>query len=301
MTSEQIKKLKANPEVKALLDKTLKNMRFVEGGTFEMGDFGPKHSPDKLYYTSAEDNKPPWKVTLDSFSMSAFKTTYEDYDVFSRAIGRELIAQDEVSRDYRFPKAAAGLNWQQAREYCKWLGALLEQPIDLPTEAQWEYAARSRGQYFLIATDNGKVDGGRNIWQFDQLNAAINKLGQDLISPPSLPLGQFPPTPLGLHDMATDGYEWMLDWYDAKQYERGSAANPAGPASGDQKVLRSFPTKPGSYLMNGDGLTVTRHKRAPDPPKYNVWTRKVDPAYNPNRDTSARCALSRSKPVPGGL
>lgn len=79
--------LRADPAVKALIDKTLKNLRFVEGGTFEKGDFGPKHSPDKLYYTSAEDNKPPRKDALDSYSMSAFKTTYEDYDVFSRAMG----------------------------------------------------------------------------------------------------------------------------------------------------------------------------------------------------------------------
>jgi formylglycine-generating enzyme required for sulfatase activity len=296
MSAEQIKKLKANPEVKALLDKTLQNMRFVEGGTFEMGDFGPKHSPDKLYYTSAEDNKPPWKVTLDSFSMSAFKTTYEDYDVFSRAMGRGLIAQDKLSLKYRFAKAAAGLNWHQAREYCQSLGALLDLPMDLPTEAQWEYAARNRGQYFVVATDTGKVDAGRNVWEFDQRNAATRKLGEDLVSPPSLPLGQFPPTPLGLYDMMTDGYEWMIDWYDAKEYERGVATNPKGPAAGEQKVLRSFPSKPGSYLINGDGLTVSRHKRVPSP-RGETWRGEPDPTANPNLDTAVRCVTNRVAPV----
>jgi formylglycine-generating enzyme required for sulfatase activity len=296
MTAEQISKLKANREVRALLDKTLKNMRFVEGGSFEMGDFGPKHSPEKLYYTTAEDNKPPRPVTLDSFSMSAFKTTYEDYDVFSRAMGRELIAQDKLSLKYRFIKAAAGVNWHQAREYCQWLGVLLERPMDLPTEAQWEFAARNRGQYFLVATDNGKVDAGRNVWEFDQRNAATAKLGENLVSPPSLPLGQFPPTPLGLYDMMTDGYEWMLDWYDAKEYERASATNPKGPAAGEQKVLRSFPSKPGSYLINGDGLTVSRHKRNPSP-RGEDWRGQPDPTANPNLDTSVRCVVNQTSPI----
>ena len=240
MTTEHIKKLKANPEVMTLLDKTLKNMRFVEGGTFEMGDFGPKHSPDKLYYTSAEDNKPPWKVTLDSFSMSAFKTTYEDYDVFSRAMGRELIAQKRRSR---FPTAAAGVNWHEAREYCRWLGSMLSLPMDLPTEAQWEYAARNRGQLMLFPTDNGKIDLKRNVWEFDQRNAAVNKLeeaaGRSVGLPASLPLGQFPPTPLGFYDLITDGFEWMMDWYDPKLPEKGAQNNPKGPGQGTHKVLRS--------------------------------------------------------------
>jgi formylglycine-generating enzyme required for sulfatase activity len=302
MSAEQIKKLKANAEVKALLDKTLKNMRFVEGGSFEMGDFGPKHSPDKLYYSSAEDNKPPWKVTLDSFSMSAFKTSYEDYDVFSRAMGKALIAQDKLSLKSRFAKAAAGVNWYQAREYCQWLGTLLELPIDLPTEAQWEYAARNRGQYFLVATDNGKVDAGRNVWEFDQRNAAVQKLeeesGRNVGVPPSLPLGQFPATPLGLYDMATDGYEWMLDWYNVKQYEQKPATNPKGPSSGEQKVLRSFPSSAGSFLAVGNGLTITRHKRNPSP-QGETWRGEPDPAVNANRETAARCVLNRAAKFTG--
>jgi formylglycine-generating enzyme required for sulfatase activity len=72
-----------NPKLRALLDKTLKNLRFVEGGSFQMGDFGPIHSSEKLRYSSEASNKPMHKVTVDSFSMSAFKTTYADHDVYS--------------------------------------------------------------------------------------------------------------------------------------------------------------------------------------------------------------------------
>jgi formylglycine-generating enzyme required for sulfatase activity len=295
MSAEQISKLKADPAVKALLDKTLKNMRFVEGGTFEMGDFGPKHSPDKLYYTSAEDNKPPWKVTLDSFSMSAFKTTYEDYDVFSRAMRRELIAQDSSAR---FQKAAAGLNWYEAREYCQWLGSLLALPMDLPTEAQWEYAARNRGQFVLFPTDNGKIDEKRNVWEFDQRNAAIEKLdqsaGHTVGMPASLPLGQFPATPLGFYDLITDGFEWTLDWYDPKLPQRGVQTNPKGAEMGTQKVLRSSPSTAGSALALGEGMSFHRWKREPDPIRSRTKTDGTRYELDLNSETTARCVLNQA-------
>jgi formylglycine-generating enzyme required for sulfatase activity len=294
MSAEQISKLKADPAVKALLDKTLKNMRFVEGGTFEMGDFGPKHSPDKLYYMSAEDNKPSWKVTLDSFSMSAFKTSYEDYDVFSRAMGRELIAQDNKAR---FPKVAAGLSWPEAREYCQWLGTLLELPIDLPTEAQWEYAARNRGQLVVFPTDNGKYEEKRNVWQFDQRTQAKEKLRQearrDIGAPWMLPLGQFPPTPLGFYDLITDGFEWMLDWYDPKLPERGEQVNPKGPETGTEKVVRSSGAT--ESLEFGPGMTFSRQKRNPDPPRTRKTISGDVVATNPNTATTARCVVNQKR------
>lgn len=284
-----------NPNVRALLDKTLKNLRFVEGGSFQMGDFGPLHAPDKLYYSFSTDNKPAHKVTLDSFSMSAYKTTYADHDVYAAATGKPRVGLDEITKRVRHPEAAAGMNWHQAREYCQWLGKQLNLPMDLPTEAQWEYAARARGQFFLFATDNGKMEEPRNVWEYDQRNAYAQK--HNLEGAPSMPLGQFPPTPLGLYDMMTDGYEWTLDWYSEKYYEVSPEHNPKGPDTGTERVLRSYVSSSGAHMAYGDGMSITRHKRHPDPPKINHFTRKPDSSSNMTRDTMSRCVVNHPKPI----
>ena len=284
--------LRADPKVRALMDKTLKNLRFVEGGSFQMGDFGRFHSPDGLPYTRSQDNKFLHKVTLDSYSMSAYKTSYEDFDIYTNSMGLPLVGQDAPTIADRFQKAAAGVNWYQAHAYCQWLGALLDLPMDLPTEAQWEYAARNRGQYFVFATDDGSVDIGRNVWEFQQRENVITALGGHF--PPSLPLGQFPPTPLGLYDMMTDGLEWTLDWYDKDYYKRSQTLNPQGPNKGQFKVLRGSRSADGEALSHGDGVTVMRGKREPKPQNFNVLSGKIDPELNTARDTSARCVVNQA-------
>ncbi len=287
-----------SPALQALLDKTRKNLRFIEGGSFQMGDFGPLHSPDKLYYSSSPDNKPLHKVTLDSFWMSAFKTTYADHDVYSAATGYPKVGTDGMTMEYRYPDGGAGLSWQQAREYCQWLGQQLKLPMDLPTEAQWEFAARNRGQFFVFATDNGKVDAGRNVWEYDQRNAFIENYNAQhklRYAGPSLPLGQFPPTPLGLYDMMTDGFEWILDWYATDYYADSPEKNPSGPANGKEKVIRSFRSRDGDGLAYGDGLSFARGHREPNPAKVN-YKGESTPDRNMNNATVARCVVNSSSP-----
>lgn len=296
LTETDLEKLRARPDVKALMDKTLKNLRFVEGGSFEMGDFGEKYGDEGLPFDRNADSKPLHKVTLTSFSIGAFKTSYEDHDVYSASNGKERAGMDATNLRSRFPQAGAGLNWYAAREYCRWLGALLKLPMDLPTEAQWEYAARNRGQHILFATDNGKIDVGRNVWDLDQRDAQVEKLNATG-NPPSLPLGQFPPTPLGLYDLITDGYEWTLDWYDADYYRSAPELNPMGPTTGTQKVLRSHRGTSSGGLVYGDGFTIARKKREPNPPKINILSGMPDSTANLTRDTTARCVANRSTPV----
>src|SRR5690606_32735414 len=112
----------------AYLDKMRRNLKFVEGGSFQMGDFGPLHSPEKLPYSSDLDNKPLHKVTLDSFSISAYKITYEDYDVYAETAGVPKPGKVALERGKRHPRIAASINWQQARDYCQWLGKQLNLP-----------------------------------------------------------------------------------------------------------------------------------------------------------------------------
>lgn len=274
----------------AFLARMRKNLKFVEGGSFQMGDFGPLHSEERLYYSSATDNKPLHKVTLDSFSMSAYKITYEDHDVYAETAGVPKVGMTGFIKDSRHPKIAASLVWQEARDYCQWLGKQLNLPMDLPTEAQWEYAARNRGQFWLVATDNGKMELGRNAFSFDERSAYAKQHGLTRLEV-SLPQGHFPPNPLGLYDMFTEGLEWMLDWYAEDYYAKSPEKNPQGPASGTKKVLRSSRGGDGQNLIMGDGLSITRSHRAPEGDRGYKGT--IPAGY----ETTSRCVVNQPTPV----
>ena len=274
-----------------LLDKTKKNLIFVKGGTYKMGDFGPEHSIDGLPYDGDGDSKPLHKVTLDDFYLSATKATYADFDIYTEVTGQKAVGNfDEYSIEQRVPTAAAGINWQQARDYCQWLGTQLNLKMDLPTEAQWEYAARNRGQYILYATDNGKIDNGRNVWSFEQRQQSQDKFK---VYKNISELQKYPPTPLGFYDMVTDNYEWMLDWYDPEYYSKSPEKNPQGPTSGTLKVVRSFPPSDGQSLRVFGGKTMQRHSMHPieDPEKAKSELVKK---YNLdlNQKNSVRCVAN---------
>jgi len=285
LSSEQQKKLQQ------LLDKTKKNLIQIKGGTFMMGDFGEQKSPDKLPYDSDADSKPLHKVTLDNYALSATKATYADFDIYTEVTGQEQVGKfDNISIKYRIPNSAAGVNWQQARNYCQWLGKQLNLKMDLPTEAQWEYAARNRGQYILYPTDNGNINNGKNVWSFQQRN--LSKQQYHANKNISI-LQQFPATPLGLYDMITDNYEWMLDWYDPQYYSKSPEKNPQGPKTGTLKVVRSTEPSDGQNLQMFGGFTFSRHALHPveDPKLSNdpdIKKNNVDL----NRLNSVRCAIN---------
>lgn len=241
----------------ALKDKTKRDFVFIQGGTFMMGDFGRVHSEEKLYYTGQADNKPLHEVTLSSFSLSRFKVTYLEFDLYSETTGRRKVARETWLKNERKPTNPVSVVWKEARNYCRWLGKLTNLSIDLPTEAQWEYAARNRGGFVLFPTNNGEYEPGYNLSHYDQQKA--NGDARDY------PIGIFPATPLGLYDMAENGYEWMQDWYDADYYENSPKKDPKGPSTGTKKVMRTRPSVNDRYT----GLTMWRSKDilAPTPQK----------------------------------
>lgn len=210
-----------------LIDRTRQNLVFVEGGTFWMGDVGYVDAEGYRWpFTGDYDTRPVHQVTLDSFSIQKFETTYAEFDLFSKAIGEEKIAATRRYQVYRQPEYSAwGMDWYQARAYCQWLGSLLNLPMDLPTEAQWEYAARSRGLAVAHATDNGDIEYGRNY-------------RDPTVIDHEMPPGSWPPNPLGIYDMTGNVSEWVLDWY--APYTPEPKVNPTGPAHGNDKVWRGF-------------------------------------------------------------
>nr|WP_164999561.1 SUMF1/EgtB/PvdO family nonheme iron enzyme [Salinicola tamaricis] len=121
----------ADPEnqqaVDALIKKTKDELVRVEGGTFQMGDFGPidpnlKGSDKGLPYSADQDNKPLHEVTLDTFYMSPTKVTYADYDVYTQATGKDKInSTNQFEMQFRQDNVPAGVDWYQAKNYCDWL------------------------------------------------------------------------------------------------------------------------------------------------------------------------------------
>ncbi|MBB1631587.1 SUMF1/EgtB/PvdO family nonheme iron enzyme [Cupriavidus sp. UME77] len=250
--------------VAKLKRKVLKDLVFVEGGTFMMGDFGPWWSPEKLYYTSGFDNKPPYRVTLTGYNIARYKATYAEFDVFADATGQPRAGMEWREGRYRHPLVPVGAHWQRAKDYCVWLARETGVPFDLPTEAQWEYAARSRGQNFLWATDNGNIEIGRNVPSYAQQHYFLRPVihtapnGRNVLRAAGEPVGIFPPNPLGLYDMNANGWEWMQDWYDANWYRASPGRDPKGPPTGTLRSLRGYAE--GDYIS---GLNVLRYSADP--------------------------------------
>ncbi|MGC2964262.1 MULTISPECIES: SUMF1/EgtB/PvdO family nonheme iron enzyme [unclassified Paraburkholderia] len=219
-----------SPEVEALVKKSLADMVFVKGGTFTMGDFGPQVTPEKLSFTSQQENKPAHTVTLDSFSIGKYKVTYADLDVYTTATGKPSWPHDKADRPYRVADNPAGVPWQMAKDYCEWLGKQSGAPVDLPTEAQWEYAARSGGKLLIFGTSNGKYEADHNLPSVDTIEEKYTP--ETVVFQYIYPVGKYPPNALGLYDIGVDGRDWINDWFAPDYYEHSPAKNPTGPASG---------------------------------------------------------------------
>jgi sulfatase modifying factor 1 len=242
---------------KSLADKSVANMVPVQGGEFLMGDFGPLVE-EKLPFSIQQDDKRLHKVVLSDFEISKFKVTNADYAAYLKSTGKKKPPVNILVKDY--PSLAkdnysVGVTWQQAKDYCQWLGKVSGKKIDLPTEAQWEYAARSRGQFFPFATNNGEFEKGKNIPGEEQLDEYTDGMGL-----PIYPIGKYPPNPLGLYDMGLSGSEWVNDWYASDYYFHSTVKDPHGPENGTQKVLRGYIGGDSQYA-----LTMFRQSSEPVP------------------------------------
>ena len=244
----------SNPDLEKLLKITESNMVFVEGGTFMMGDFGATAdikdeygynligSPEnRKKYPNAnwgpilgdQDVRPLHKVTLSDFSISKYEVTWEEFDLYTNLEKIEPLDKEFIGKKWRSGKRPVGVSWENAKNYCKYLAKITNKNYDLPTEAQWEYAARSKGKYVYFATNTG-----RGIKNSDSLNPT-NEPQNIVDSGTSLfEVGSLPSNFLGLFDMSGNRSEWVNDWYDKDYYKNSPDLNPQGPKIGTEKVTR---------------------------------------------------------------
>jgi formylglycine-generating enzyme required for sulfatase activity len=274
-------------ELREFLATTKKNMVFFKAGTFEMGDWGGEVNENGLPFDGSRDSKPLHRVTLSAFYIGKYPVTYAEFDVFTASRRLPRINQDDFSKSYRKPNNPAGVTWQGAKAYCQWLGELTGQRFDLPTEAQWEYAARSGGKRHVYPTDNGELEEGRNLPSFEQAKAAGG-----LVS-----VASFPPNQAGIYYMSAGVHEFTNDWYDPRYYESSTELNPTGPVSGSVHVVR------GHY---GSAFSAMTFKRwgTKHPDLAGTWTFYGKPGtadnreipftqYSNNPDNAFRCALNQ--------
>jgi len=214
-------------QVTELVVRALDNMAPIKGGSFLMGEFKVPCEPGSNQLCMSDfdrDNDFAHKVTLDDYALAKYETTMVDFDLFRELQGKtpyEPDLREREDRQYLFEpdKPAWTKSWQEPKDYCLWIGELANRPVDLPTEAQWEFAARNRGQNVLYATDTGEVELGKN-YRAEGHGLETQKTGL------------FPPNPLGIYDLMGNASEWVNDRYDENYYEQGDDLNPQGPPKG---------------------------------------------------------------------
>jgi formylglycine-generating enzyme required for sulfatase activity len=166
-----------------------------------------------------DDERPAHRVTVAPFLLCRFQTTNAHWEAFRKATGRE---KAEFAHE---TAPAVSVNWFDAMAYCRWLsdewGRQAALRARLPTEAEWEFAARGGVEAKLYPWGDAPrvCDAGR--WQ----------RGPE-------PVAGFEPNGYGLFDMCENVHEWCSDWYDAGYYAVSPAENPQGPAHGARRASR---------------------------------------------------------------
>ncbi len=197
------------------------------------------------------DEFPQHLVSLDAYRIGRYPVTNQQYAECVRAgICKKpsLLLDNPEKVDH----PVVNITWETAQAFCQWNGGRL------PTEAEWERAAR------------GELVGALYPWG-DEIDCNLANYG-DCVGDTS-PVGSYPPNGFGLHDMAGNVWEWVADWYSGSYYRNSPDENPPGPADGEHRVLRG-----GTWGEEQSSLRVA-HRR------YNL------PSY-PHDFIGFRCASS---------
>lgn len=232
----------------ALLTKQEKRLRLIQAGTFIMGsNDGPV------------DENPLHKIELDAFYIDKYEITTNLYATFMRETARNEPAYwDPVTLVHQDDRPVVGVTWDDADTYCRHHGKRL------PTEAEWEKAARG--------TDGRMYPWGNAKINTDRANYGkpfSNSVYADSLSP--VADHQSGQSPYQVLNLAGNVMEWVADWYDDTYYATSPAKNPKGPPEGTDKVIRG-----GSWTDGPMNLQSTRrHPFHPESRSDNLGFRCV--------------------------
>ncbi len=210
-----------------------------------------------------DDEQPVHRVSIKAFYLDALEVTVSRYAEFLMSQKPDPpFKWNEASDGPHVNKPVVGVNWYDARDYCRWVGRRL------PTEAEWELAARGTdGRMYPWGSTHptkGHANAGQTKWRgYDTLtNVGQFELGK---------------TPNGVYDLAGNLWEWVADWYDAAYYQFSPRENPSGPSAGPLRVLRG-----GAW--NNDSKAIRSANRAgyaPDDRRNDVGFRCAKDAGAP--------------------
>ena len=208
---------------RAVLERLVENMVKVDGGIFTMG--ATKEQGSEAY----DLEKPAHQVTLSDYYIGKYEVTQVEWEA--------VMGTNPVKYDKGDNRPVQNVSWEDCREFIRKLNNLTGLQFSLPTEAQWEYAARggrnSRGYKYSGSNDIGSV-----AWYTDNSGGETH------------PVGMKQANELGLYDMSGNVYEWCSDWYGS--YSSNSQTNPTGAASGSYRVSRG-----GSYYFGAGYCRVS--------------------------------------------
>jgi formylglycine-generating enzyme required for sulfatase activity len=221
-------------------------MLFIPSATFQMGSEAPDSTPNE---------HPLTRVTLTRFYMSRFPVTNADYEAFDPSHVRK---RPPGSGDRHPVVYVSSLD---AIKFCQWLSTRERKKYRLPTEAEWEYAARGKdGRKYPW----GNYDRRGDLGNFADRNTVFPWSDHEIDDgfPESSPVGSFPlgASPFGIEDMAGNVWEWCLDYLEG--YRGVPRVNPKGPTSGSKRVHRG-----GSWKSRFHNLRTTA--RAANAPNFS--------------------------------
>ena len=225
-------------QLSPILLRIINNMVRVEGGSFIMGATEEQENPES-------DEKPISKVTVSSFAINKYEVTQEEW---------EYVMGNNPSSFKGNNLPIENVTWEECQTFISRLNSLTGMKFRLPSEAEWEFAARGgvKGSGYQYAGSNNAEEAA---W------CTLNT------SNCSHPVGQKKPNELGLYDMSGNVWEWCQDWF--AEYSEVAKTNPTGPSSGILRILRG-----GSWLSAERSCRVSnRHYSAPTDKDNNIGIR----------------------------
>ncbi len=211
-------------------------MIYVPAGEFTIGS--PAREGDA-------DEHPAHKVFVAGFWIGKTEVTFEQYDRFCAETGRGKSEDESWGRENR---PAIYVSWKDAGDFCAWLAKKTGLKFRLPSEAEWEKAARDRYPWGGTPPDSTLANFNKDSMQ-------------------TSPVGSFPrgASSYGVLDMAGNVWEWVADWYDPGYYGNSPRENPRGPGAGSERVVRG-----GSWENKADWVRAANRTSENPDSKLNI-------------------------------